>query len=47
MGERAARKVKERLSLDRMMGQLEEVYRQVFLERVARGRSRIRESPLE
>jgi glycosyltransferase involved in cell wall biosynthesis len=39
MGERAARKVRERLSLDPMMGRLEQVYRQVFLERVASGRS--------
>jgi len=47
MGERAALKVRERLSLGPMMGQLEEVYRQVFLERVAGGRSRTSESPLE
>jgi glycosyltransferase involved in cell wall biosynthesis len=38
MGERAALKVRERLSLDRMVGQLEDVYRRVFLERVGAGR---------
>jgi glycosyltransferase involved in cell wall biosynthesis len=32
MGERAAGKVRERLSLERMVGRLEEVYRRVFLE---------------
>jgi len=36
MGERAAIKVRERFSLDRMAGQLEEVYRQVFRERCGR-----------
>lgn len=38
MGERAAIKVRERLSLDRMVGQLEDVYRQVFRERCGRRR---------
>lgn len=33
MGERAARKVRERLSLDGQVGRLEEVYRGVFLEK--------------
>jgi glycosyltransferase involved in cell wall biosynthesis len=37
MGERAARKVRERLSLEGQAGRLEEVYRGVFLE-VSKGK---------